>query len=912
MKETISLDNGQITHWHNLTTKETFKKLDATLNGLNDKEVKKRRSEFGVNALPSAKPPCLAIIFLRQFLSPLIYILIFAGAVAGLLHEWSDAFFIFVVIFLNAVVGAWQENKAEKTAGALKKMMKISTTVIRNGFETEVDSVELVPGDIIKLLSGHKIPADARLIETKNLTVDQSLLTGESRAVEKQNLDPVDEKAPVNAQENMLFAGTTVMTGRALAIVVKTGLNTEIGKIAKVISSSKGEKPPLIIRMENFTQKISLVMLFICLILIIISLGKGMPLMEVFFLAVALAVAVIPEGLPVALTVALSIASFRMSKRNVLVRRLNAVEGLGSCTLIASDKTGTLTVNQQTAKMVWLPEGVIFEIGGQGYNGNGHVKIINNKECEKECLEDLEQLCISGAINNEAELKKVENRWHHHGDSMDVAFLALAIKNKLDLEKLKKQYKEILSIPYESENRFSAVLVENKKEKEIFAKGAPEVVVEMSSFILSKGKNKAINKEDILKQVRKMASSGFRVLALAKKEAISEDKDNLLEKRELKKMIFLGLVGFIDPLRAQSKEAVEKCRGAGIEVAMITGDHPLTALTIARELGIASNNSQIITGEQIQKLGPPDTQEFYNKIATCRVFAEVSPIQKYQIVEALRKSGHFVAVTGDGANDAPALKRANLGVAMGSGTDVAKETASMIVMDDNFSSIVAGVEEGRFAYDNIRKVIYLLISTGCAEIMLFFFAIFSGFPLPFFAVQLLWLNLVTEGVQYVALAFEAGEPGVMSRPARSPKEGIFDSLMIQQTLLSGLVIGGVAFMVWVVGLRILNLEENAVRNLVFLLMVLFENVNALNCRSERRSIFKISLTKNKLLVFAVIVAHALHIFAMYNPFLSKLLKISPITLKEWFIMLLLSFSVVVSSEIFKYIKNRKQLNFSLK
>ncbi len=905
MKEIEFLNNNQTTHWHNITVEEIFKKLDVTKNGLNDREIKKRREEFGLNILPSAKPPCLAVIFLRQFLSPLIYILIFAGTVAGLLHEWSDAFFIFIVIFLNAIVGTWQENKAEKTAGALKKMMKISTTVIRNGFETEVDSAELVPGDIIKLLSGHKIPADARLIETKNLTIDQSLLTGESRAVEKQKLDLIDEGAPINAQENMLFAGTTVMTGRASAVVVKTGLNTEIGKIAKVISSSRGEKPPLIIRMENFTQKISLVMLFICLILIVISLGKGMPLMEVFFLAVALAVAVIPEGLPVALTVALSIASFRMSKRNVLVRRLNAVEGLGSCTLIASDKTGTLTVNQQTAKMVWLPEGIIFEIGGQGYNGYGHIKIINSKDCEKECLEDLEQLCISGAINNEAELKKVGNKWHHHGDSMDVAFLALAIKNKLDLEKLKKQYKEILSIPYESENRFSAVLVENKKEKEIFAKGAVEVLLKMSTHVLVKGKKKVIDKEEVLKQVKKMASEGYRVLALVKKEATAEDKDGLLEKRELKQMTFLGLVGFIDPLRAESKEAVEKCRGAGIEVAMITGDHPLTALTIARELGIASNNSQIITGEQIQKLGPPDTQEFYNKIATCRVFAEVSPVQKYQIVEALRKSGHFVAVTGDGANDAPALKRANLGVAMGSGTDVAKETASMIVMDDNFSSIVAGVEEGRFAYDNIRKVIYLLISTGCAEIMLFFFAIFSGFPLPFFAVQLLWLNLVTEGVQYVALAFEAGEPGVMSRPARSPKEGIFDSLMIQQTLLSGLVIGGVAFMVWVVGLRILNLEENVVRNLVFLLMVLFENVNALNCRSERRSIFKISLTKNKLLIFAVVAAHVLHIFAMYNPFLSKLLKIFPITLKEWFIMLLLSFSVVISSEIFKYIKNRK-------
>jgi len=901
------MKNGNIinetTFWHSLSLEDIFEKMDVTRVGLNDKEVKKRRGEFGLNVLPSAKPPSLLNIFLRQFLSPLIYILIFAAAAAAFLREWTDMHFIIGVIILNAVIGTWQENKAEKTAGALKKMIKISVTVIRGGTELEIDSSELVPGDIVKIGSGSKVPADMRLLEVKNLSVDQSLLTGESSAVEKQNIELVDNKALIKDQENMLFAGTTVMTGRAIAIVVKTGIYTELGKIAKVLSSSKIEKTPLILRMENFAKIISYLMVFACLLLVVVSLGRGMPLVQVFFLAVALAVAAIPEGLPVALTVVLSIASFRMSKRNVIVRRLNAVEGLGSCTFIASDKTGTLTVNQQTAKEVWLPEGVIFEIGGQGYNGQGYVKITNNKECEKECLEDLEQLCISGAINNEGDLKKIGKRWHHHGDSMDVAFLALAIKNKIELEKVRKEYKVVLSIPYESENRFSAVLTEYKKRKEIFVKGAPEVVVEMSTYILSKGKNKSINKDEVLEQVNKMTSNGFRVLALAKKESSSEDEDGLLEKRELKKMIFLGLVGFIDPLRAESKKAVEKCRGAGIEVAMITGDHPLTAMAIAKELNIAKEGSQVITGEQIQRLGPPDTPEFYNKISTCRVFAEVSPMQKYQIVEALRKSGHFVAVTGDGANDAPALKRANLGVAMGSGTDVAKETSSMIVLDDNFSSIVAGVEEGRFAYDNVRKVIYLLISTGCAEIMLFFFAIFAGLPLPLFAVQLLWLNLVTEGIQYVALAFEAGEPGAMSRPPRSPKEGIFDHLMIQQTLISGLVIGFVAFGVWLVGLRFLHLEENVARNFVFLIMIMFENLHALNCRSERRSIFKISLTKNKLLIFAVVAAHVLHIFAMYNPFLSKLLKIFPITLKEWFIMLLLSFSVVISSEIFKYIKN---------
>lgn len=907
----IAKKDPKETFWHNLSVEDVFKKLNTSLLGLNDDEVEKRKLEFGLNLLPSVKTPNIFVIFLHQFLNPLIYILILAGLLTLFLEEFSDAIFIFIVIFFNAVIGAWQENRAEKNASALRKLIKISAVVIRNGTEFDLDSVELVPGDIIKFDSGDRVPADIRIIEQKNLSVDESLLTGESSAVEKQVNKISELSTEIRLQSNILFAGTSIITGRATGVIIRTGLSTEIGKIAEVISSTKSEKPPLVIRMEQFTKKISLIILIACLVLMIIALAKGWALLEIFFLAVALAVSAIPEGLPIALTVALSVAAFRMSKKNVIVRKLTAVEGLGSCTMIASDKTGTLTVNEQTAKMIYLPSNNFYEVDGQGYNGEGKITNLDPKNKEKN--KDLDELIFAGLINNEGDLSKNNNKWYYHGDSIDIAFLALALKNNQNLEKIKKNTKILSIIPYESEKRYSAIVIENKnKEKEIFIKGAVDIILSKCDFSLVNNKNKKINKQEVLKQLKKMAESGYRVLALAKK-ITDLDSSSLtdLEEKDLKKFVFLGLVGFIDPLRDDSKISVEKCRGAGIEVIMITGDHPITAFTIAKDLGILKSDTEVITGKEIEQLGAPDNQEFYNKISSYKVFAQVSPLQKYQIVEAMIKSGHFVAVTGDGVNDAPALKKANLGIAMGSGTDVAKETASMIVVDNNFSSIVSGIEEGRFAYDNVRKVIFLLISTAFAEIILFSLAIFSSLPLPLFAVQLLWLNLVTNGIQDVALAVEPGEEDAMSRKPRSPKEAIFNSLMLKQTFLAGLVMGSMTFIIWVVFLNYFKMQENFARNLIFLLMVLFENLHVLNCRSENKSIFKISLFKNKILIGSIITAQLLHIFALNNPFLSKILGTNPVTLKQWLTLLIIAFSIIVSSELFKLFKkiNTKKYNF---
>lgn len=891
------------TPWHSLTRDELQAKLDIDDLGLNQDEVDRRRLEFGLNVLPTEKSPGLFKVFFRQFLNPLIYVLLLATLVSIALQKYLDSVFVMAVIVLNAIIGTWQELKAQRNADSLKSLMKIQVEVIRNGEEVTIDADELVPGDRVKLESGSKVPADIRLLQCHNIKVDESLLTGESIASEKQSSQAVPLSEPLIAQSNMLFAGTTILTGRAIGLVVRIGSRSEVGKIAEVIASSKGEKPPLIIRMEKFTKNISLIFLLACSLLLIVAIANGIAMADFFFLAVALAVSAIPEGLPVALTIALSVAAFRMSKRNVIIRRLNAVESLGSCTMIASDKTGTLTINQQTAKLITLPDDSSYQILGLGYNGKGKIKVRKALELDK-----LSDLILAGALNNEAELLKNGKAWRHHGDSIDVAFLALAIKAGYKLAKLKKQYLTLESIPYESENKYSAVKVKSdKKTSLIYVKGASKEIIEMCSQVLVDGELLPIDPVVIDRQVTALASKGYRVIALAKKIQAS-DRAETLSPQTLQDLTFLGLVGFIDPLRPESKTVVKKCLGAGVEVAMITGDHPATALSICKQLGIARHASQVMTGEQIEQLGQPDSPEFFEKIAKCRVFAQVSPLQKLTIVDAFMKLGHFVAVTGDGVNDAPALKRANLGVAMGSGTDVAKESASMIVIDDNFSSIVTGIEEGRFAYDNVRKVIYLLITTGFAEIILFIMAIFIGLPLPLLAVQLLWLNLVTNGIQHIALAFEAGEPGAMSRKPRSPQEGIFNPLMVQQTLLSGFVIGSVALLAWAYMIHTLQLEEYIARNFLFSLMILFENMHVLNCRSEYRSIFSISLFKNKMLIFGILGAQLIHLSAMYIPWLSEILGIQPIPFSQWLILLLISSSIIISSEIFKLTKKFNSKN----
>lgn len=905
------IKNGYDIKWHSLKIKDVFSKLNSQTAGLSSAEALLRQQEYGLNKLPSRKAPSWWLIFLNQFLSPLIYILIFAALVSIFLQEWKDAGFIFFVILLNSIVGAWQENKAEKSAAALQNLLQIKTIVRRDNLEKELLAEELVIGDIVYLESGHKVPADIRLFECSNLTVDESFLTGESKAVLK-NIDIIEKEAEINKRNNILYAGSTVFSGRAWGVVIETGLKTEVGKIADIISSTQKTKPPLIIRMERFTKNISLIILFLCLVLASIALLQGVSPSATFFLVVALAVSAIPEGLPVALTVALSVATSRISKKNVIVRKLTAVEGLGSCTMIASDKTGTLTVNQQTAKLLYLPSKKEVKIAGQGYNDEGDLS--GYDQLSNDDKDNLNSSIESFVLANEASLKKVKNVWQYHGDAIDVAFLALAYKTKVDINKIKASVKSLLSIPYESERRYAGLIYQKNKKKYIAIKGAVDKVIDFCDHLKVSSKIQKLDKDEIKKEALRLASSGYRVLAVASgeyKEDIAHNLDDFKED-SISNLRLLSLVCFIDPLRKDSKEAILKCQKAGIGVKMITGDHPATAFFIAQELGIAALEDEVVNGADLGG-DIQMTPEFLDLVSKVKVFAGVSPIQKLKIVKALVKLGHFVAVTGDGVNDAPAMKQANIGVAMGSGTDVAKETSTMIVADDNFSSIVDGIEQGRFAYSNVRKVVYFLISSGAAEILLFILAILSVsflpidyLILPLTAVQLLWLNVVTDGIQDIALAFEGGEPGEMEKPPRQPKEGIFNKLMSAQTIVAGFIMGVVSFSVWFYLIYQGDSPEHA-SSFVLMLMVLFQSVHTFNCRSEYISTFKIPLKKNFVLLFGVLSAQSLHIFATYNPFMQSVLQIKPLTFIDWLQLLLLASSILWGLELFKYIKRKYKL-----
>lgn len=900
-------DTDNFTHaWYALSEQEVLDRLQSAAEGLSAAEAEKRQLQYGLNSIPHKEPPGLAMIFLHQFMSPLIYILLIASGASLLLGETKDALFIFVVLLSNAAIGAAQEWKAEKSAASLHSLLKIYARVKRDGIVTEVSAEELVPGDIVLVETGLKIPADIRLLQTRNLSIDESLLTGESVAVEK-NILVLPENTSLGQRSNMIFAGSTVMAGRGMGIVVATGQTTEIGSIANAVMFPGTNKPPLVLRMEKFARQLSIGVVLACLMLGGLALAGNMPYAEVFFLAVALAVSAIPEGLPVAITVTLAISSKRMASRNVIVRKLTAVEGLGSCTCIASDKTGTLTINKQTVDILSLPGYGRLHVSGEGYTGEGKLTTDSNQPIDPSGIHQVVDLAKAAILCSEADLKEEKGRWYQHGDAVDVALLALGYKIGLTPQKIREQTRFTGSIPYESERKFAANFYQDEqRDTWVAVKGALETLLPFCSYTSTANGVMDINPESVEQEALALAQDGYRVLAIATgKLNLPSSQDTTLREESLTGLTFLGLVGLIDPLRPEAKEAIAICHRAGVSVVMITGDHPATALAIARQLGIAQTQNDIITGMQLEQISSsPHSPEFLDIVKKARVFARVSPLQKLRIVEALITIGHFVAVTGDGVNDAPALRKAHIGVAMGSGTDVAKDTASIILTDDNFASLVAGIEEGRYSYDNIRKVIYLLLATGSAEIMLFFLSLLAGLPLPLVAVQLLWLNLVTNGIQDVALAFEGGEAETMRRPPRKPQEGIFNRLMIEQSLIAGSTITLLTFGAWC---WLLNsgTDEFAARNFVFLLMVLLQNFHVFNCRSEHLSVFKISPGKNPLLIFGVIGAQVIHLFAMHIPLMQDVLKISPISFYDWISALVLSSTIIGIMEVFKILQRTR-------
>lgn len=888
--------------WHSLSVDEVLDEFNTTKQGLNSSEVEERIKRYGRNSLPTKEAPGFVKIFFMQFLHPLIYILLAAAVASIVISEYVDAAFIMLVILLNSSLGAYQEWNAEKSASALQQLIKIKVRVLRNNKEVEMDSEDLVPGDIVLLESGNKVAADMRLLEARGLLVDESFLTGESIAAEK-NIAPLEENISVIDRHNMCFAGSSVLSGRGIGVVTDTGLNTEVGKIAEDVNLAAAAKPPLIIRMEKFTKQISYLILSIAAVLAGFLIYKGYGTEEVFFFVVALAVSAIPEGLPVALTVALSIATSRMSKRNVIVRKLNAVESLGSCTVIASDKTGTLTVNQQTVKLIELADGSSFSVSGEGYNGNGEITPQENTN-EDSLEKKMKRILINASIANEGSLEQHEDKWSHYGDAMDIAFIAAGYKAGLNPEKINEKYQRLDIIPYESEKKYSAAFYQDGNKVVFGIKGATETILDYCTTMQGKDGIVSIDKKHIEDRALDLSSRGYRVLAVAEGEKSDFTKKSEYDEDDIPELTFLGLVAFIDPVRPEVSEAINKSRAAGIRVVMITGDHPATATAISKELDLIDNDDLVISGVELDEALAVSEENFKDVVLRSIVFARVSPQQKKLIVEVLSESGEFVAVTGDGVNDAPAMRSANIGVAMGSGTDVARETGSMIITDDNFKSIVSGVEQGRFAFDNVRKVILLLISTGAAEVILFLLAITFNLPLPLLAVQILWLNLVTNGIQDIALAFEGGEPGAMKRKPRKTTERIFNGLMIQQTVISGLTMGLIAFAAWTYLIRQMGMEEESARNILLLLMVFMQNYHVFNCRSERVSAFKVPIRRNIYLVFGVLIAAGLHLASMNIPFMQTVLRVEPLMFSDMWKMFLLASPMIIVMEIYKSIRNR--------
>jgi magnesium-transporting ATPase (P-type) len=901
-----------LTAWHAEGPDAVLERLRASPAGLDPAEAERRLAHYGPNELPRAAPPSVALIFARQFKNPLVYLLLAATLVSLLVGELLDALFIFVVLLFNAGIGTLQEWRAQRKASELDSLVPHRAQVLRGGHWREIESARLVPGDVVRLESGSGVGADLRLLESRELLADESLLTGESLPVAKDADAEPPSDSPLAERRTMLFAGTTMLAGRARAAVVATGRATEIGRIAEVLAAGGAPAPPLVGQLERFSRHIGIATVVLIALVAGAQALQGTPLATVFLIAVALAVAAIPEGLPVAITVALAIATNRMQRRNVIVRSLPAVEGLGACTLIASDKTGTLTCNELTVKSLVLfdapepstggPTAVAarIEVGGEGYLPDGAVLEDGGPPGPRTAAR-LRELAASAALCNEAAFGLTRDGVEKLGDTVDIAFLVLAAKLGLDTAELRAGTRLLSSIPYEPERRFAAAFAApgpaDGDAVTVHAKGAAEVLLQACP---------AAGRDVVLAEVERMAGAGYRVLAVAcgtlRKSQYPENPHQ--PPTDLPQGLrLLGLVGLIDPIRPEVPEAIDRCRAAGVAVRMITGDHPATALAIARQLGLADTPAQVAGGDELRQLATrPEAAR--DLLESKRVFARVEPIGKLDIVRGLQRLGHVVAVTGDGVNDAPALGAADIGVAMGrAGTDVARGAADLIIADDNFASIVAGIEEGRVAYDNVRKLIYLLISTGLGEILLFVLAILLGLPPPMFAVQLLWLNLVTNGIQDVALAFEKGEPDVGTRPPRPPRRPLFDRRMVAQVAVAGTymgIIGALAYD-WFLQ-RGLSVDE--ARNMVLLLMVLFENAHALNARSERLSVFRIPLAANPFLISAILGAQALHVGAMFTPGLRDVLGVAPVAFIDWVLVAALALSLIVVMEAFKRFAGR--------
>ena len=873
-----------------------LKLFDSRITGLNNSEIEERIEKYGKNILPETKQESLFITFLKQFRDPLIYILLFGSVVSFLLKEFSDAIFILIILSLNSLIGGLQELSAKKSANSLKSMIKAKNIVVRNGREIEIDAEDITVGDIVMLSEGTKIPADMILLYDNNFFVNESMLTGETESIRKKSDYIQKENCQLQEKFNEIFSGTIVVKGNAIAVVKSIGANTEIGKIAEKITEDTEVKTPLVIRIEAFSKAFTYIIGISVILIVIINILNGSDIRETFLMAVSLAVAAIPEGLPITITIALSIGMAKMAKKNVIIRNLSAVEALGSCTVIASDKTGTLTQNKMTIKEVFSNEYKYLPVEKTD-------KKIDLKMEDFDKMNNEQLGFLTAILANEGGYDGKK----YFGDAVDVAFLNYASNRGCDVEQVRKNFPLIKKLHYSSENRCGAGFVEINNKIYVFVKGATETILTMCENKEKMCKN--VDYREVIKEMNRMSECGMRVLAMCYGEVDKVDWNNF-NISYLTDLKFLSMVSMLDPLREESLSAVNTCQTAGINILMITGDNPKTAFAIGRDLGFVDNQNQVKTGEDVKNALNIGKDALDKMVKDTKVYSRMEPIQKLDIVNSLIRNGEFVAVTGDGVNDAPALKNSNVGIAMGkSGTDIARESADMVLMDDNFLSITNAVEEGRVVYNNIRKVVFFAVSCGLPKVIIYILSIICNLPMPFTATQLLWLNVMTEGVQNISLAFESAEGNEMTKKPRDPKEPIFNSTMIFRIALSMLVVTVLCFGVFFYSIKFLGNDVKTASSMILMLFVFIQNMQVLNSRSESTSIFKQSLLKNKILIVGITTAVLIHILASNSSFISGVLKITPLPLKTILTMFLLATLIILTSELEKL---TRKVNKSIK
>ena len=872
-------------------------------NGLSSAEAAKRLLELGPNALPREKQRHFLKLIVKQFKDFMTLMLISVSLIAFLIQDFKDAMIIFAVVLINIVLSFIQEYKAEKTIQSLKRTASPRAKVVRNGKYQTIPTAMIVPGDILLVEEGDIVQADARVFELIHLKTQESFLTGESQPMTKTTQAYPDKELNIADRKNMVFRGATVVGGHGKAIVTATGGTTELGQIAHLIQEIKDKPTPLENKLQILGKNLVMLTVILCLLVATVGILQGLPALIMVETAIVLGIACVPEGLVAVVTIALALGVQRMARRKAIIRRLPAVETLGSITIICSDKTGTLTEGKMKAQHIYINDQIIH-VTGTGTSAEGSLE--HDGRAIEEFFDELKLLLMIVTLCNNAKLQKKNQLWETFGDPTETALLIMAAKAGYFKETLKEHDQYVSEAPFDTQRkRMSKIYKTAPNQYSIMTKGAPEQILGISIRHQINGQITALSdqkRKEIKKQISHFAAQGFRVLGVAYRDLQEDERDKEARRAE-HDLVFLGFVTLADPLRQEASASIQKCHEAGIKTMIISGDHQHTASYIGQQLGIIREEEEVGNSQELETLSE---DAFDHALTRYKVLARISPHVKLKIVESLKKQGEIVAMTGDGVNDAPAIKRSNVGIAMGiNGTDVAKEAADIVLADDNFSTIVAAIEEGRAIYNNILKFIRYLLSCNMGEIFIMLFSTLFALPLPFLPIQILWLNLVTDTPPALALGMEPAEPDIMKRPPRHPKELIFSRDMISAILFHGFVMAAITLAVFLFELYGARHDMTTARTIAFSTLVFTQLFHAFNCQHNRRSLFSMGILTNGYLIFAILLSLGLLVLSIYHPFLQKAFDLVPLGLREWSHALMASLSIMVVVELQKWIKSRR-------